>query len=43
MIILGFFLVIAYANSWTVPSWAWVLFGIQVFIEIVAAVAKELK
>jgi hypothetical protein len=43
MIVLGFFLVIAYANSWTVPAWAWMLFGIQVFFEIVVAVAKALK
>jgi hypothetical protein len=43
MIVLGFMLVLAYANNLIVPAWAWVLFGIQVFLEIVSAVAKALK
>lgn len=43
MIVLGFMLVLAYANSLIVPAGAWVLFGIQVFFEIVTAVSKALK
>ena len=43
MFILGFMLVLAYANNLIVPAWAWVLFGIQVFFEIVNSVSNALK
>lgn len=43
MIVLGFMLVLAYANNLIVPAWAWVLFGIQMLFEIVDAVSKALK
>ena len=40
MIVLGFMLVLAYANNMIVPAWAWVLFGIRAFFNIVVAVEK---
>ena len=43
MIVLGFMLVLAYANNLIVPAWAWVLFCIQLSIEIVSAVSKAFK
>lgn len=43
MIVLVFVLVLAYANNLIVPAEAWVLFGIQAFLEIVSAVTKALK
>ena len=43
MIALGFMLVLAYANNLIVPAWAWVLFGVQAFFEIVSGVTKALK
>lgn len=43
MIVLGFMLVLAYANNLIVPAWAWVLFGIQGFFEIVSAITNALK
>lgn len=43
MIVLVFILVLAYANNLIVPEWAWVLFGIKVFFDIVFAVIKALS
>lgn len=43
MLFFAFLLVIANANGIVIPSWGWVLFGIQAFLEIVSAVAKALK
>lgn len=43
MIVLGFMLVLAYANNLIVPAWAWVLFGIRAFFKIVSAVTKASK
>lgn len=43
MIVLGFMLVLAYANNLIVPVGAWVLFGFYGFIKIVSVVAKALR
>lgn len=43
MIVLGFMLVLAYANNLIVPAWAWVLFWVQLNIKIVSAVSKAFK
>ena len=40
MIYMGFVLVLAFANELHVPAGAWVLFGIQCFIETFTFVAS---
>jgi hypothetical protein len=40
MIVLGFMLVLAYANNLIVPAWAWVLFWVQLNIKIAYAISK---
>ena len=43
MLMCGMILVLAATNGLTISPWCWVLFGLQVLLEMVIAVAKTMK
>lgn len=40
MLLFAFLLILAHANGWVIPSWGWVVFGLQIFFEMLGLICK---